>query len=108
MIGGLPGNNPAPLLPDGGQEPRLRRVAPAVEGDPRASDRPSRERGQTFNAEVIQRRVESLSALENGRLQTLDPQGLPLRNQQALATFAAVAAGTEGDESELVGLDLRV
>ncbi|MDX1589108.1 MAG: hypothetical protein R3296_09230 [Oleiphilaceae bacterium] len=108
MIGGLPGNNLAPLLPDGGQETRPRRLPPTPEGDPRASDRPTQQPGQILNNEVIRRRVEALGALENGRLQTLDPQQLPLRNQEALATFAAVAAGSDSDEGELVGLDLRV
>ncbi|TVP58756.1 MAG: hypothetical protein EA349_04155 [Halomonadaceae bacterium] len=110
MMGGIPGNTLVPLPPDSGQDLRTRRLPPGPDGDPRSSaDREGGDRpGQILNNDAIRRRVESLGALENGRLQTLDPEGLPLRNQQALATFAAVLAGSAEDEPELVGLDLRV
>jgi|GEM_PF-2015138 len=111
MIGGIPGNNTFPVLPDSSGETRTRRAVPSAESG-RADDNPARRGdngpGQVFNAESIARRVEALNEAEGVILRPMDQSDLPLRNQQAMATFAAIDATGNDDDGELVGLDLRV
>ncbi len=69
-----------------------------VVSDPRPSD------GEVSSA----RRVEARKAAEDVRLERFHADDLPLMTTKALAMFVGVAGFREGDDVELVGVDIHI
>ena len=123
MIGGINSSNPysgnttvVRDRPDGARAPAAR---PELPDEQSRDTRPSPAGGEAPGSGVslaedtqsYLRRVQARSAAQDSQLIPFRAEDIPMANQRALETFAAVASqreGMEGFDAELAGIDIRV
>lgn len=109
MIGGVSGNIPLPAAPDATRGRAAERDPNANVARPAAETRSADQRPENTADPERPRRATPSNEGEPVRLRVMDDSALTRRSQEALATYGAIGASSEGDGGgELLGVDVRV